>query len=185
MADLKNVKVVPIALEPTAPELYDNLWLYMYSDATGTTALKAYPWNSTIGAQLATLVDGGAFNQQTQRLQMKHGPTVLFEIDLSTVGGSVPIVDWPTAGSVTIQPGMLNRWIDRSITRLNVTLGASEGSYVQEYMLEFLAGENFSFSVVGGVQWASGEEPEWNSGSRYQVSIVNRLAIAAEFTSNT
>jgi hypothetical protein len=48
---------------------------------------------------------------------------------------------------------------------------------VNEYMLQFVVdGDEFELTLPDGVRWI--EEPEFEDGNTYQVSIVNGLAIS-------
>ena len=48
---------------------------------------------------------------------------------------------------------------------------------VNEYMLQFVVdGDEFELALPSGVRWI--EEPEFEDGNTYQVSIVNGLAIS-------
>lgn len=81
-----------------------------------------------------------------------------------------------TQQTASISPNVLNVW--GSVTQLTITLTAGSNGIANEYMMEFtVSGDNFSLTLPSNVRWA--EEPEWESGYTYQVSIVNRLAIYA------
>ena len=77
----------------------------------------------------------------------------------------------------SILPNELNKWGKIKSLTINSFQGAQEG-YVNEYMLEFtVSGDNFTLTLPEGVRWA--EEPTWENGYTYQVSIVNNLAVFA------
>ena len=83
-----------------------------------------------------------------------------------------------TDTTVSIEPNKLNKWGAVSSLTIGFTSGAS--GRTNEYMLEFVAsGDNFSLSLPAGVRWVDGEEPLWEDGWTYQVSVLNNLAIAA------
>ena len=51
-----------------------------------------------------------------------------------------------------------------------------------EYMMEFtVSGDNFTLTLPSGVRWM--EEPDFEAGSTYQVSVLNNLAIYAAWES--
>ena len=76
-----------------------------------------------------------------------------------------------------ILPDVLNKWGTVESLTINSFQGAQEGC-VNEYMLEFtVSGDNFTLTLPEGVRWV--EEPTWENGYTYQVSIVNNLAVFA------
>ena len=77
----------------------------------------------------------------------------------------------------SILPNELNKWGKIKSLTINSFQGAQEG-YVNEYMLEFIvSGDDFTLTLPEGVRWV--EEPTWENGYTYQVSIVNNLAVFA------
>lgn len=81
-----------------------------------------------------------------------------------------------TIQTATIRPNVLNVW--GSVTELSITFTGGGEDVVSEYMLEFtVSGTGFTLALPSGVRWS--EEPEWEDGYTYQVSIVNGLAIYA------
>lgn len=82
-----------------------------------------------------------------------------------------------TRRSVAISPNVLNRW-GRVPTLTITSLKPGPEGYANEYMLEFIPSSyTFSLNLPGGVEWE--EEPEWEMGKIYQVSIVHNLALYA------
>lgn len=85
--------------------------------------------------------------------------------------------DWKS--EYVLQPNTLYRW-PSGFSELNISLEGGGGDELAEYMLEFVAGGEMSVRFVDGdVRWAEGDEPEWEEGWTYQVSIVNGLALSA------
>lgn len=79
-----------------------------------------------------------------------------------------------TETDVEIEPNVLNVW--GSIEALTITLTGAVSGQVNEYMLQFeVDGDNFELILPSGVRWL--EEPDFEDGSTYQVSIVNNLAV--------
>jgi hypothetical protein len=63
---------------------------------------------------------------------------------------------------------------------LEVVFRQGNPGYVNEYMFEFTSNtDSFSLTVPSGVKWLY--EPEITSGNTYQVSILNNLAVIAEW----
>ena len=76
-----------------------------------------------------------------------------------------------------ILPDVLNKWGKIKSLTINSFQGAQE-ECVNEYMLEFtVSGDDFTLTLPEGVRWV--EEPTWENGYTYQVSIVNNLAVFA------
>ena len=83
----------------------------------------------------------------------------------------------------SILPNVLNKWGKIKSLTINSFQGAQEGS-VNEYMLEFtVRGDDFTLTLPEGVRWV--EEPTWENGHTYQVSIVNNLAVFAGWEAQT
>ena len=83
----------------------------------------------------------------------------------------------------SILPNELNKWGKIKSVTINSFQGAQEG-YVNEYMLEFIvSGDDFTLTLPEGVRWV--EEPTWENGYTYQVSIVNNLAVFAGWEAQT
>ena len=83
-----------------------------------------------------------------------------------------------SAVNVTISPNVLNVW--GSVNSLTVAFAAGRSGVINEYMLQFTVGSNnFTLTLPNGVKWIA--EPEFSQGSTYQVSIVNNLAVIAEW----
>ena len=76
----------------------------------------------------------------------------------------------------SILPNKLYKLGTRS--SLNVSLIAGEVGIVNEYMFEFTVdGDEFTLTLPSSVKWI--EEPVFEDGYKYQVSIVNNLAVTA------
>lgn len=90
---------------------------------------------------------------------------------------AMPIVTHTSSDTdVSISPNVLHVW-SGSIESLDVTFTGSVSGQVNEYMLQFVVdGDEFELTLPDGVRWI--EEPEFEDGNTYQVSIVNGLAIS-------
>lgn len=95
----------------------------------------------------------------------------------------VTIISESTEVKEFILPNELNKWGKIKSLTINSFQGAQEG-HVNEYMLEFtVSGDNFTLTLPEGVHWV--EEPTWENGYTYQVSIVNNLAVFAGWEAQT
>lgn len=82
-----------------------------------------------------------------------------------------------TQTTAAVAANVLNRWTE-PVTDLVLTFAAGATGHVSEYMLEFtVSGTTFTLTLPSGVRWQ--DEPEWEAGWTYQVSVMGGLAIAA------
>lgn len=78
---------------------------------------------------------------------------------------------------LSICPNVLHKWNDIESLEITSFTGNVSGQ-VNEYLLQFVVdGNNFTLTLPSGVKWQ--EEPEFEDGFTYQVSIINNLAIYA------
>lgn len=81
-----------------------------------------------------------------------------------------------TLTTVSIRPNVLNVW--GSVQSLTITFIAGDVNDENEYKLQFqVDGNNFQLNLPSSVTWVN--EPTWENGYIYQVSILNNLAIYA------
>lgn len=79
---------------------------------------------------------------------------------------------------VSINPNKLNVW--GNVASLRITFLNGDVDVANEYMLQFTpSSDSFTLTFTDGVIWM--EEPEFEAGYTYQVSILNGLAIYAEW----
>lgn len=85
-----------------------------------------------------------------------------------------------TESVVTIQPNVMNVW--GTITNLNITKGTDIAGIVNNYMVRFTAGDDLAviFSEMD-IKWYGGDVPTWTAGNTYEISIVDNIALWAEF----
>ena len=86
-----------------------------------------------------------------------------------------------TNTTVSIKPNVLNVW--GAVNSLNISFTAGNSGDENEYKLQFKVNSNsFTITLPNGVKWI--EEPEWESGYTYQVSVLNGLALGAGWEGN-
>ena len=96
----------------------------------------------------------------------------------TTVNVTAQIVVEQTETVISISPNRLNKW--GRVNSLTIGFEGALTGKVNEYMMEFIVGSsNFSLSLPEGIRWIDGEQPDWELGFTYQVSILNGLAIGA------
>lgn len=89
-----------------------------------------------------------------------------------------------TESEVTIQPNVMNVWGE--VTDLTITKGNDIDGIVNNYMIRFtVSGEGtpdirFDWDEEE-IQWYGGNEIEFVNGNTYEISIVNNIALWAEF----
>lgn len=89
--------------------------------------------------------------------------------------GAVPVVLQEEL-SAEVSPNVINRW--GVISALSVTFAPPISGMSAHYFLEFTAGSaGFTLTLPTGVRWS--EEPDWEEGHTYQVSIMDGLAVGA------
>ena len=113
----------------------------------------------------------------TDLVSLKEGTKVVNPID--------GILILPDAVIKSLAPNVLNR-VSRPRTSITVqSLEAPRSGEVGDYMLEFIvSGDSFTLSFPNDrIRWVDGEEPEWEDGYTYQVSIEDGLAVAAGWPS--
>lgn len=99
---------------------------------------------------------------------------------------NTPIVYQTASESeVTIQPNVMNVW-GEEVTSLKITKGTEISGIVNNFMIRFtVAGEGtpdiqFDWDEEE-IQWYGGNEIEFVNGNTYEISIVNNIALWAEF----
>jgi hypothetical protein len=82
---------------------------------------------------------------------------------------------------VTIQPNVMNVWKD-TVSNLKVIKGDVIEGIVNNYMIRFTAGNETVVIFEGEeVKWYGGEAPTWTADNTYEISIVDNIALWAEF----
>lgn len=96
-------------------------------------------------------------------------------------------IDYPgaTAPRKKIMPGLYNK-LGGTSTTSNIICGfrqlASTNKTNPEYIFEWTSGSNgTTLTMPSGIKWLNNEIPVFEANKKYQVSIVNNLAIAAAF----
>ena len=135
-------------------------------------------WTATDANEIKEVVNNNAAELTNQGQQITNiGNSVdSHGINIATLMGRI-VQTAQVLQAVTIQPNVLNRWAN-PVTALNITMAAGTDGQQNEYMLEFtVSGNSFGITFGSTVRWV--EEPEWEDGYTYQVSILNGLAVAA------
>lgn len=82
---------------------------------------------------------------------------------------------------VTIQPNVMNVW-ETPMSTLTITKGNEIDGIVNNFVIRFTAGEDCGINFNGWtLQWYGGDAPTWTIGCTYEISIVDNIALWAEF----
>lgn len=131
---------------------------------------------SSSGGGAAIIIDSALSSTSTNPVQNKVVTGAIEQL-------KTKIVNHKTESEVTIQPNVLNVW--EEVTSLNVTKGTEIGGIVNNYMIRFVAGASGTNMSVNfyefSLQWYGGSVPEWVKGNTYEISIVDDIALWAEF----
>lgn len=143
-----------------------------YEDKTLTEIAVLLTDTIQIGKTIGVLEDGKVVEYWWQPVDGKY--KFVKKVDIGT-----PIVN-QTESEVTIQPNVMNVW--GTITNLNIKKGTDTKGIVNNYMIRFTAG-NETIVIFSGeeVKWYGGEVPTWIAGNTYEISIVDNIALWAEF----
>lgn len=80
-----------------------------------------------------------------------------------------------TSTTIQINPNVQNVW--GSVSSLTVSFASGDSSQMNEYLLEFTPSTNsFTLSFVSSPSVTWMEEPVWQSGKTYQVSVIDHVA---------
>lgn len=118
-------------------------------------------------------------NGKTYILSQKDNTTCWKEMQSGT-----PVVS--QTGDATIQPNVLNVW-DTAVTTLTITKGTDLDGELNHYFVRFTVGtpaegESIQITFAGfSLTWYAVNVPTWVSGKTYEISIINNLALRAEF----
>lgn len=146
-----------LALSAAATIGEDGYW-YVGGINTGVKAAGATPTFERRNDGIYYSVDGGETYQVFAYFADFRNPKMIQQ----------------TATTVSISPNTLNVW--GGVQSLTITFLAGDANDANEYMLQFeVSGSNFRLNLPSGVTWL--EEPVWEDGYTYQVSIQNNLAL--------
>lgn len=118
-------------------------------------------------------------NGKTYILSQKDGTLYWKEMQTGT-----PIVI--QTGDAVIQPNVLNVW-KKAVTSLTITKGTDIDGELNHYFVRFKVGtpaegESIQITFAGfSLTWYAVNVPAWVSGKIYEISIINNLALWAEF----
>ena len=126
------------------------------------------------GGGAAITIDSALSSTSTNPVQNKVVTGAIDELKTKVVE--------QTASDGTIQPNVMNVWGE--VTDLTITKDTNTEAkgIVNNYMIRFTAGVGTVLIFNGeNVKWYGGEAPIWTAGKTYEISIVDNIALWAEF----
>lgn len=87
-----------------------------------------------------------------------------------------------TDSTMSLKPNTYHRNTNTSLSSLTITLEPGLNNVIDEYFVEFTTSNGgTTISLPSSIKWANGEIPTFDSGTTYQISIVNNLGICVKF----
>ncbi len=144
-----------------------------YLDYTGLT---------TLTSKIKSLFETSSNKTKTIEASDTKYPTsnaVKTYVDNNVVEDTVTF----NTSTITIQPNKIYVWNGTSgVTTLTVTKGTDVANKVNHYFIRFKAGSNCTITWSGfTLTWYDGNEPSFEAGTTYEISIIDNLAIFANF----
>lgn len=146
---------------------------------------------SDVLADHADLIDSHTANlgSMEARIDSRNAIVAQHTTQITALQGRLQRVE-KTGETASVSPNVLNAWA-QPVTALVLTLVPGAAGEQCEYRLEFTVGGGaFTLTLTdqatgaaADVRWT--EEPEWEDGYTYQVSIEDGLAIAAGWEAAT
>ena len=136
-------------------------------------------WTSSNANEVKDVVNSHAddIDEVGSRVNLANQTLLTLEQNVASLTdmAKIPVVQHNST-LVSIPPNKRNVW--GRISSLTLTFLSGEAGVANEYMIQFtVLSENFSLVFTDSVKWL--EEPEWEVGYTYQISILNGLAIVA------
>lgn len=143
-----------------------------YEDKTLTEIAALLTDTIQIGKTIGVIEDGKVVEYWWQPVGDGYG-------FVKKVG--TPVIE-QTASKVTIQPNVMNVWGEVTDLTITKTKDDDVKGIVNNYMIRFTAGEGtILIFEEENVKWYGGDAPEWTAGNTYEISIVDNIALWAEF----
>ena len=153
---------------------------FTIKDGTVDTVSYSYIQNQWVG------VNGSVHYLEISNLMITKGEqeSPWAPAPEDTQGFTYAIGD-PTATKKKIMPGLYNV-LGGNTSQSNIICGfrqlASTNKTNPEYIFEWTSGSNgTTLTMPSNIKWLNNEVPTFEANKKYQVSIVNNLAIAAKF----
>lgn len=150
------------------------------NDGTPTIKTRTKPYNTGTWSEWSDVSGGGSSITVDTALSTTSTNAVQNKVITQAIDNKADkssVVN-QTATTATIEPNTLNVW--GSVTELNITLGAEKTGVINEYMIQFTSSASGTSLVLpSDIKWLSA--PTITENKVYQISIINKLAVIAEF----
>lgn len=102
----------------------------------------------------------------------------------SAIDSTIPKIVYSENAIISIDPNKL--YIFNGLESISITFNEVENNFLNEYMIQFTCPNNVGTTLYlpSDVKWSNDTNIEPVAGSTYQVSIVNNLAVYAEWENN-
>ena len=165
-----NTSAITISVSPYT-------WYRLTDDIKAAAAAK----NITIA-----LLEGNYFDDSrwaTKQDKLTSGENIKTVNGKSLLGSgnintSYPVIE-RTDTTVTLDPNQYNIWGE--VSELVISLGGQVAGNVNEYIFQFTCAASTSLTLPHNIVWADGVIPALSQGRIFIVSIVNNLAVFAQF----
>lgn len=164
------------ALEGTITSKADNSTVEALQTAVGSKAESSEV--STLSGRVGSVeteldgkVSSGDFNE------------AIGSLNGDIAGKADKVAKQDVSGDQTISPNTMYVW-GSVAGALTITKGTDIAGIVNNYMIRFTAGASATITLDwGGAQvvWFGGEVPTWTEGNTYEISIIDNIALWAEF----
>lgn len=168
MADIKETDVLDLFSQISAIKNSDEFLLISKSQDGSVRATK-------ITAELVRAY----LNKGFEVTIGSDGYLYIGGVKTETEAAALQMIE-QTDTTVTIKPNVLNVW--GAVSSLTIGFESGSAGRVNEYMIQFSCPENSAtiLNLPSSVRWVDGAlEPE--AGYTYQISVVNNLAVYAEW----
>lgn len=137
------------------------------ADSSDVSALSGRV--DSVETELDGKVSSGDFNE------------VIDSLNGDIAGKADKVTKQEVDGDQTIAPNTMYIW-DSVAGALTITKGTDITGIVNNYMVRFTAGEGCVVTFSGfELDWFGGDVPTWTAGNTYEISIIDNIALWAEF----
>lgn len=124
---------------------------------------------------------GGSQYDTTAYCEYAWNGSAYVLLSVHSVQAGVPIV-LQSSSTALIEPNKFNLWAT-PIAALEISFAAGTSGYVSEYMIQFTCPQNTATTLTlpNTVRWMNDDEIIPEAGYTYQISIIDGLAVYAEW----
>lgn len=141
-----------------------------------------FPATKVVGTSGVALGAHFGFNTSLQSYSFSIFATGMWNMvtQIFSVEGNYPVVNVTELNDFTLSPNTYYKAPTLG-SPVSVLFGEKTARVVNEYIFEFGVFGSVSLSMPQGVVWANGETPPMTDGKVYVISVIDDLAVFAEF----